>query len=49
MIDFIIKFSKSENLTTDTKYNSILIVMNKFIKYTHLISCNEKFTTKQTT
>ena len=29
------------------KYDSILIVVNKFTKYVYLISCNERFITKQ--
>ena len=29
------------------KYDSILIVVDKFTKYVHLIFCNKKFTVKQ--
>ena len=46
-MDFIVKFPKSEDLTTGAKYNSILVIVNKFTKYTHLIPYNEKFTAKQ--
>ena len=45
-MDFIVEFPKSEDLTTDISYNSILIIVDKFTKYTHLISYNEKFTAK---
>ena len=35
-------------MNTGIKYNSILIVVDKFIKYIYLILCNEEFTVKQT-
>ena len=47
IIDFIVKFPKSKNIITDIKYDSILIVVNKFTKYAHLIPYNEKYMTKQ--
>ena len=47
-INFIIKLPKSKDISIGVKYNSILMIMNKFIKYIHLISYNEKFTAKQT-
>ena len=48
-MDFIIKFLKSEDLITDTKYNNILVIVDKFTKYAHLILYNEKFIAKQIT
>ncbi len=47
MINFIIKLSKSTNLTIGDKYNLILIMINKLIKYSHIIACKEKFIAKQ--
>ena len=41
------KLLKSENISTEIKYNNILIVVDKFIKYAHLISYSKKFTVKQ--
>ena len=48
-MDFIVKLPKSENLAINTKYNSILVIINKLTKYTHLIPYNKKFIVKQTT
>ena len=48
IMDFIVKLPKSEDSITNTKYDSILIIVNKLTKYTHLISYNKKFTAKQT-
>ena len=48
-MDFIMKFSELRNLITNIKYDSILVVVNKFIKYAHLISYNKRFTVKQIT
>ena len=47
-MDFIVKLLKSEDSITNTKYNSILVVVDKLTKYTHLISYNKKFIIKQT-
>ena len=47
-MDFIIKLPKSENISTRIRYNSILIVVDKFTKYIYLISCKKNFTAKQT-
>ncbi len=47
MINFIIKLLKSTNLAIKNKYNLILIMIDKFIKYLHIITCKKKFTTKQ--
>ena len=46
-MDFIMKFPKSEDSAIDTKYNSILIIVNKFTKYVYLILYIERFTAKQ--
>ncbi len=46
-MNFIIKLSKLTNLTIKDKYNSILIMINKLIKYSHIIACKEKFIAKQ--
>ena len=46
-MDFIIKLLKSENVTNNIKYNNILIIINKLIKYAHLILYNKEFTAKQ--
>ena len=40
------KFPKSEDLIIDTKYNNILVVINKFTKYIYLILYNEEFIAK---
>ncbi len=46
-INFIIKLLKSTNLATENRYNSILIIINKFIKYLYIIACKEKFIAEQ--
>ena len=46
MMDFIIKFPKSEDISTDIKYDSILIIINKLTKYTYFISYIELFEVK---
>ena len=48
IIDFIVKLSKSEDVSIEVRYDNILIVMDKLIKYTYLILCSEEFTAKQT-
>ncbi len=35
------------NLAIEDKYNSILIMINKLIKYLHIIACKEKFIVEQ--
>ena len=45
MMDFITKLPKSED-ATDTKYNSILIIVDKLTKYAHFILCKETFEAK---
>ncbi len=46
-MNFIIKLSKSTNSTIEDKYNSILVMIDKLIKYSHIIACKEKFIAKQ--
>jgi len=46
-MNFIIKLSKSTNLATRDRYNLILVMINKLIKYLHIIACKEKFIAKQ--
>jgi len=46
-MNFIIKLSKSTNLTTRDRYDSILIMINKLIKYLYIIACKKKFIVKQ--
>ena len=46
-INFIIKLSKSTNSATENRYNSILIIVNKLIKYLYIIVCKEKFNAEQ--
>ncbi len=46
-MNFIIKLFKSTNLVIRNKYNSILVMINKLIKYLHIIACKERFTIKQ--
>ena len=41
------KLPKSEDISIEIKYNNILIVVDKFTKYIHLISYNKKFIVKQ--
>ncbi len=46
-MNFIIKLFKLTNLATRDKYNSILVIINKLIKYLYIIACKEKFIAKQ--
>jgi len=39
--------SKSTNLATKDKYNLILIIVNKLIKYLYIIVYKEKFIVEQ--
>ena len=41
IIDFVVKLLKSENKVTKVRYNSILVVVDKLTKYTHLILWQE--------
>ena len=45
-MDFIVKLPKSEDISTDIKYNNILIIVNKLIKYVYLMSYLEIFKAK---
>jgi hypothetical protein len=38
---------KSTNLVIEDKYNSILVIINKLIKYLYIIICKEKFIVEQ--
>jgi len=46
-MNFITKLSKSTNLAIGERYDSILIMVDKLIKYSHIIACKEKFTAEQ--
>jgi len=46
-MNFIIKLLKLTNLTIEDKYDLILIMIDKLIKYLYVIACKKKFTTKQ--
>ena len=46
-MNFIIKLFKFKNLTTNMYYDSILVIVDRLIKYLHIISFKETFTTKQ--
>jgi len=46
-MNFIIKLPKSTNLATGEKYDSILVMIDRLIKYSHIIACKEKFTVEQ--
>jgi len=46
-MNFIIKLPKSTNSATGERYDSILIMIDKLIKYSHIIACKEKFTAEQ--
>jgi len=38
---------KLTNLAIKNKYNSILVIVDKLIKYLYIIACKEKFIAKQ--
>jgi hypothetical protein len=46
-MNFIIKLLKSTNSATEERYNLILVMIDKLIKYSHIIACKEKFTAEQ--
>jgi len=46
-MNFIIKLPKSTNLATEDKYDSILVMVDKLTKYSHIIACKDKFTIEQ--
>ena len=45
-MNFIVKLLRSEDISIDIKYNSILIIINKLTKYIHFILYIEKFEIK---
>jgi hypothetical protein len=46
-MNFITKLPKLTNSATGDRYDSILVIINKLIKYSHIIACKEKFTAEQ--
>ena len=46
-MDFMVKFLKSEDISIRIKYNSILVIVNKLIKYAHFMLYIEIFKVKQ--
>ena len=46
-MDFIIKLPKSKDPTTQIQYDSILIIVDKLTKYSHIIPFQEKFSAEQ--
>ena len=46
-MNFDIKLLNSKNSIICIKYDLILVIIDRFIKYAHLISFKEKYTTKQ--
>ena len=46
-MNFIVKLFKSKNLTTEETYDSILVMIDRLIKYSHIISFKENYTAKE--
>ena len=46
-MNFIVKLPRLENISTGIRYDNILVVVDKLIKYVYLISCKEDFIAKQ--
>ena len=46
-MDLIVKLPKLKDISIDIKYNSILIIVNKLIKYIYFISYIKVFKVKQ--
>jgi len=46
-MDFITKLPKSTNPATGERYDSILVMIDKLTKYSHIIACKEKFIAEQ--
>ena len=46
-MNFIIKLSKSADSVTEELYDNILMMVDRLIKYNHLISFNEKYSANQ--
>ncbi len=45
-MDFIVKLSKSKDFISNTSYNSILVIIERLIKYSKFILINESYLTK---
>ena len=48
-MDFIVKLSKSKDFVSNINYNSILVIIECFIKYSKFIFINESHSTKDFT
>ncbi len=46
-MNFITKLPKSTNPAIEERYDSILVMIDKLTKYSHIIACKEKFTAEQ--
>ena len=46
-MDFIMKLLKSKDLITKVFYDSIMVVIDKLMKYTHFILFEKNFDAKQ--
>ena len=46
-MDFIIKLLRSKNLTTKKEYDTILVIIDKLTKYSHIILFKKKYIAKQ--
>ncbi len=49
IINFIVKLSKFRDPINNTSYNSIFVIINRFIKYSKFILANESYSTKDLT
>ncbi len=49
IIDFIVKLPKSKDPVNNTSYNSILIIVKRFTKYSKLIPINEFYSIEDLT
>ena len=47
MINFIIKLLKLKDSITKKEYNTVLIIVNQFMKYSHIIVFKKKYTAEQ--
>src|SRR6266566_431221 len=45
-MDFIVKLSKSRDLVNNINYNSIFVIIERFIKYSKFIFINESYSTE---
>jgi hypothetical protein len=46
-MNFITKLPKSTDSATGERYDLILVMVDKLIKYSYIIACKEKFTAEQ--